>query len=39
MTLIHSLAKEWVLLQARGKYDINSFSGTRVGSVTGTRKI
>ena len=39
MSLIHSLAREWVLSQARAKYDFNSFSGTRVGSVTGTRKI
>ena len=39
MTIIHSLAREWVLSQAQGKHDINSFSGTRVGSVTGTRKI
>ena len=39
MTLIHSLAQEWVLSQAQGKYDFNSFSGTRVGSVAGTRKM
>ena len=39
MTLIHSLAQEWFLSQAQGKYDINSFSGTRVGSVAGTREI
>ena len=32
MTLIHSLAQELALSQAREKYDINSFSGTRVGS-------